>query len=134
MHEFGLIPAIKWKLDQTSKKYNIATSFYDNDISTNFETDTNLIIYRIICELIANVIKHADANEINVEIVKTRKDYFFTVTDNGKGLEPNSIEEPQGVGTFGLFSISERLDSMNGSLILESEPGKGTTAKVFIPG
>ncbi|MFP4470795.1 MAG: response regulator [Bacteroidales bacterium] len=133
LYEFGLIPAIRWKLEQVERKFNIKTSFKSFNNEIELKSDTTINTYRIICELIANVIKHADAAHLDVELQKNHKVYLFIVTDDGKGFDPANQENCESNGTFGLFSISERLDSMNGSILIDSAHGEGTRISISVP-
>ncbi len=133
LYEFGLLPAIKWKLDQVNKKFNIQTSFSSNNGDIYFESETTVNIYRIICELITNAIKHAGARHIGIGLYRENGNFRFEVNDNGKGFDVATLEGPEAADTYGLFSISERLDSMNGALEINSSPGEGTKVHVIVP-
>jgi signal transduction histidine kinase len=132
LYELGLIPAIQWKLDQIGEKYNLNTLLQTNNIVLDFNDDVKILLYRTICELLANIIKHANANLINIEIVKENKYFCISVKDNGKGFrykQGNNLSENKG---FGLFSIHERLELINGFLSINSDNKKGTEVIVKI--
>lgn len=84
-------------------------------------------IYRIIQELLANISKHAMA--INVSITITNHDNLMNIIieDDGKGFEDNVTNG------IGLKNIEERIESLNGKLLLETEPNKGSTFIIDIP-
>lgn len=133
LYELGLIPAIKWKLDQIKNNNQIRTTVHGEETKLELNNDTRILLYRIICELLFNVIKHAEANSIDVQISKNSKNYYFAVIDNGIGFDYELESKLTKKGGQGLFSIHERLDSIQGSLIIESKAQKGTKAIVSIP-
>ena len=133
LYELGLIPAIKWKLEQIEKRYGIATTIKNADEPLDIDTDIRILLYRIISELITNVIKHANADLIRIEINKDQKYLYISVIDNGNGFNFKTKTKTNEDGGFGLFSIRERLDSIQGYLLFESNHQTGTNAIVQIP-
>jgi PAS domain S-box-containing protein len=133
LYELGLIPAIKWKLDQVENKYGINTTIKSNTDSLDIITDIRILLYRIISELIANVIKHANADLLIIDVFREQNKLYISVIDNGQGFDTNKHTKFTDYGGFGLFSIKERLDSIQGSLSFESENNSGTKAIVQIP-
>lgn len=81
-----------------------------------------LNLYRVIQELIKNVMAHADASHILVQLLRNEKKLMVSVEDNGKGFAVNEVK-----GGIGLHNIRTRVNSLDGHLIIESRPGKGTT-------
>lgn len=133
LYELGLIPAIRWKLNQIESDSKIETAIQSKFAHLNMSTDTSILVYRIISELLVNVTKHSAASAVEVKINKDKKYYYFTVSDNGKGFNNHGeIKSPKD-GGYGLFSIIERLDSIQGKLNIESEANKGAKVTVTIP-
>jgi|FLOH01.1.fsa_nt_gi two-component system, sensor histidine kinase and response regulator len=133
LYELGLIPALKWKLKQFNEKSNITTNFFSSTETIDIIGDSRILIYRIVCELLANIIKHSEADFVNVEITHDKKNHYITVDDNGKGFDYKKELMLNQTGGYGLFSIKERLDSINGELVLISDKKSGTSAKIIVP-
>ena len=133
LYELGLIPAIKWRLEQIEEKFEIITNFKSSENTLNINSDISILLYRIICELLINIIKHANADLIEIKIRKDEKFFYFSVTDNGQGFNYQPKTKITKLGGFGLFSITERLDSIQGQLVIESEKEIGTKVLVIIP-
>lgn len=133
LYELGFLSAVKWKLDQIKGKFDIETTFNDHGIKMDLNAETSISVYRIVCELIANTLKHAKASTLSIEINKSMKHYQIVVTDNGKGFNTAKLEKNEDTNTYGLFSINERLDAINGLLKIDSTIGKGTRSEVFVP-
>jgi two-component system sensor histidine kinase/response regulator len=132
LYELGLIPAIKWKLEQIEEKQKIQTDLSGEDQKINLNKEYNIFIYRIVCELFANTIKHAKANKIEVKIMAKNEICRIIVIDNGLGFN-SDLNKTTTNGGFGLLSITERLDSIQGRIEIESAHKKGTKAIITIP-
>lgn len=133
LYELGLIAAIKWKLEQIKQKYSIATVFHTEENSIKLTTDIETLVFRMVCELLNNSIKHAEANLISVEIKKDSGYLTMIVSDNGKGfvfIQGKNLSELHG---FGLFSIKERLDTLQGSMVIDSNITQGAKIVLKVP-
>lgn len=133
LYELGLIPAIRWKLDQIKEKGKIRSVLNSEIDSVNLDTNSLILVYRVICELLLNIVKHAEANKILVDIKDSKNCYQIKVHDNGKGFDFDSISNNNKPSGYGIFSIQERLDSLNGKLKISSNYDSGTTATVMVP-
>ena len=93
--------------------------------------ETEVSIYRIILELVNNVVKHAKAAEVIVQLVKHPAYINITVEDNGVGFNYNQMmHNPNGIG---LNNIASRIDYLHGTIDFESGKGRGTTILINIP-
>jgi len=90
-----------------------------------------LCIYRVVQELIHNVIKHASASRLDIQIVKHRDRIVLTVEDDGAGFDMQ-YQKTNGNG-LGLRNIETRVSSLSGTVEIDSAPGKGTLIIVEIP-
>lgn len=89
---------------------------------------TGYQLYRIIQECLTNVLKHAKATEARVELTHSGKNLELRVSDNGVGLQKSSNG-----GGFGIRGMQERVESLHGTVTIDSEPEKGTKLQVIIP-
>ena len=133
LYELGLIPAFKWKLEQIEDKYGIETNLLGENLKIDIQKEFNIFLYRIVTELLNNVIKHAQANLIELEVKKEKNFYYISVRDDGVGFRMKLNKKVSLNGGFGLMSITERLDNIKGRLEIKSAEGKGTNAIVIIP-
>lgn len=129
-------------------------SFSVYELSEKIRTETNLEIdisisedvnelcsdilfhlYRIIQELLSNIIKYADANNVEINIYNDDDMFFLTVEDDGIGFEPQLISENHYTSSgLGLINIQERVNEINASWSIDSEKGKGTITIVEFSG
>lgn len=133
LFESGLIPALKWRLEQVEEKFDISTAFSCKIKEIDIDNESSILLYRIICELLMNIIKHANSSLIKIEIRKDQKHLYFEINDNGCGFEYHLNTTITKHGGFGLFTINERIESIQGEFVIDSELGKGTTATVITP-
>lgn len=133
LYELGLIAAIKWKLEQIEKENSIIAVFRSKEYTIKLGTNTKILIFRIVCELLNNTIKHACASLITVEVMNNTQNIVVKVIDNGKGFDLSSGSTLSELGGFGLFSINERLDALQGSMEIDSEPSKGAKITLTVP-
>ncbi len=133
LYELGLIPAIKWKLEQVSNKTSLPIEFSSTVEKINLESEQSILVYRSVSELLINVLKHAEASVINVNIKMIGKNYYISVVDNGKGFEYKNPKEFTRQEGYGLFSITERMDSIEGKFKIKSKKGDGTHAILIVP-
>lgn len=133
LYELGLIPAFKWRLEELEKKEKIKTLLLGEEIILKVKKEIVIFIYRIVNELIQNVLKHANASEITIKITQSAGKYYISVQDNGNGFDSNNRKITSKTGGFGLLSIKERIENFKGHFYIHSEPGKGTVAKIEIP-
>lgn len=107
-------------------------------ISAQFETkgpalvpgDASLCLYRVAQESLRNIAKHAQAINVRVVLSGTKAGIALRVEDTGDGFDLNGVRRNGGLG---LISMEERVRLVNGSISIQSQPGKGTTVDVFIP-
>ncbi|GCE10618.1 GAF domain-containing sensor histidine kinase [Tengunoibacter tsumagoiensis] len=92
-------------------------------------------IYRIAQEALANVRKHASAQQAELRLHLEDQWLSLVVRDNGKGFDPDSVAQftSTQTGHFGLAGINERVKLLGGNLCIRSEPGTGTCIEVSIP-
>ncbi|MBY0357107.1 MAG: sensor histidine kinase [Candidatus Obscuribacterales bacterium] len=99
-----------------------------NMSAPNVSSAINYQLFRIIQECLTNVMKHAEAKSVKVELKHDKKNIELNVSDDGKGLPQE--EETQG---FGLRGMQERVESMHGTVHIHSAPNEGTRLQVIIP-
>lgn len=109
-----------------------------SDIDINFDTvgaipqfskSDELFLYRILQELLHNVVKHAGASEVFVQMAYTNNLFGMTIEDNGKGFDV-ALAKEKNIKALGLFSIQRRIRSLGGNIDIVSEKGRGTSINI----
>jgi signal transduction histidine kinase len=128
---FGLASAIKNFTDKIRESKVINIDFHSNMFSVRLESDLEVVIYRSICELVNNSLKHAQADLITINL-NIRNDIIdILYDDNGKGCNIDRILEGQTKG-MGLQNMSSRISSKNGYLKINSENNEGFHAFISL--
>ena len=132
LNNFGLVRA----LNNFSNKINVARTIKINLESNlrdeRFDSNVEVVLYRVVCELINNTIKHAKAK--NIDLYLTKEGDYMTIDykDDGKGFNVNKvIDQPSGTG-MGLSNIYSRINSLKGEINIESEQKKGTFVTIKV--
>jgi signal transduction histidine kinase len=108
------------------------TSELDN-IDDVFAEDLRINFYRIVQESLGNILKHAEATEVNIRVKRRIEDVVLTIEDNGRGFSPDERSPLFSRSGFGLTGMGERARLLGGELKVRSTPGKGTTVLFEIP-
>jgi hypothetical protein len=127
----GLLKAVRQMADKVSVLNKITINVIDHGLDERLENSLELTIFRIIQELITNVIKHAHATEANIHITNHEDSLNIMIEDNGKGFNPNQITKTK--KGMGISSIDKRVTYLDGSMTIESEHNQGTTIIIDIP-
>jgi two-component system NarL family sensor kinase len=125
----GLADAIKNfidKIDKETLKIHLQTFGLKNRLESNVET----VLYRVIQETVNNVIKHAEATELDIQLVKEDESITATIEDNGKGFNTLQLKGLEGLG---LKNIRTRVEYLKGTVDFDSSIGRGTVVSVWIP-
>jgi two-component system sensor histidine kinase UhpB len=127
---FGLIAAIEMEADEFEQRTRISCIFESRDEGLAIPPDISIALFRILQEALANIIKHASANEVAVNIHNREEGIVLMVQDNGLGISEADRIKPR---SFGLRGIRERVEYFGGDVRIDSLPGQGTKVSVFIP-
>ncbi len=124
----GLINALEFEAAQLQKSGLFQINISTTGNSIFMDTNKELIIFRIVQELINNIIKHANATSINIELHYNTVLFIMSISDNGKGFVTN-----QTVYGTGLQNIKKRTLMLNGTLQIDSLQNEGAKFKIQIP-
>ena len=131
LSNFGLSSALSAFIAKINQTRAIEIEFKSNMENTRLESEKEVVMYRAACELINNSILHSGASRIEIELNKHEKFITLQFYDNGRGFDTASLESEESKG-MGLSNIETRVKSVDGVFILESNPGKGTSALIKI--
>lgn len=135
LYELGLGPALERLGETCCEKEGIAFIFHDDGRNGRLSEVLASALYRIARELLLNVVKHAKAERASLSLSVDAREIRLAVEDNGMGIEREQCARALGGlgGTYGLFSIRERVQHLGGRIELVSNPGEGTRATVVVP-
>ncbi|MBV6479336.1 MAG: hypothetical protein HGGPFJEG_02107 [Ignavibacteria bacterium] len=132
LERLGLTKTIISNINQADKSTNISFSADIDDIDNILSKENEINLFRVIHEIISNIIKHSKATKANFKVKLIAKSIYCLISDNGTGFNVSSKLLPGAKEGIGLEGIAERIKYM-GEYKIESEPGKGTVYKIKIP-
>jgi signal transduction histidine kinase len=130
LDHLGLSAAIKWQAGEFRDRAGIqcVLSVLPEDIE--LDQDLSIAIFRIFQETLSNVVRHAEATRVEVDLLAADGILTLEVRDNGKGITEEQISNPT---SFGIMGIRERVGFLGGRLEIKGIPGEGTIVAVSIP-
>jgi len=128
----GFFEALKKLADNILNTYDIQVKVHKNGLNQRLENSKEVILLRIINELVNNVIQHAKATEVDIHINGHDTTLNIKVVDNGKGFNTSQITKNE-TGGIGLKSIDRRVENLQGKMTIESRMGVGTSAIIDVP-
>jgi signal transduction histidine kinase len=129
LSNFGLASAISAFTNKINQTKAVEIDFKSNMETQRLENDKEVVMYRAVCELINNSVLHSGASRIEIELNKHEKFITLQFYDNGRGFDTSSLSKEDLKG-MGLSNIETRVKTVEGVFILESTPGKGTSALI----
>jgi len=127
--KFGLASAVRdfiSKIDSRELRVNLDIHGLSERLDANIET----VLYRVLQETVNNVIKHAGATQLDIQLIKEEGAVTAMIEDNGKGFEIVTMEQAEGMG---LKNMRTRVEYLKGSVEFDSTPGRGTVVSVWVP-
>ncbi len=130
----GLLSAIRWLAEESEKYSGIKTRVNVIGKEHQLPEDVAVALFRIIQEAVRNIGKHSGATRAGIIVEFHGHKTRITVSDNGKGFTlPSQVTELAKLGKLGLAGMQERVQLIDGTMSVQSEPGKATTITVEVP-
>jgi signal transduction histidine kinase len=124
IQDIGIVESIRQLLGNLQKSGRYQTDLQIVENFTGIDKNTDLIMFRMVQEIINNIMKHAKADHISVDIEGNENEAKLTITDNGIGFDMEKFKTA-GPG-IGLQNIFNRAKMINATVDIKSEPGNGT--------
>lgn len=128
LNDFGLNRAISRFVNQNLSRHTVRIEYEENIGSKRYNHDMELILYRVVCELVSNSLKHSKCKRITLRVEEKSGVVSIYYGDDGVGFDSDALAECG----LGLSNISSRINSLNGTFDIHSDLGKGMTAMVKV--
>ena len=127
---FGLARAVSSFINKLSAFSKVKVNFSTNLQEVRFDADVEVILYRVICEMINNSLKHASAEHLNLSILRMPGEEINIIfEDDGVGFVPEEVlNNPE--GGMGMSNMFSRIASLKGNVDIDSAPGEGTRIRI----
>ncbi|WP_109298893.1 sensor histidine kinase [Aquimarina sp. AU474] len=126
----GLLPAIKNLAKKVSNGNNLKIEVQGYGLEERLDNTIEISIFRMVQELVTNIIKHAQANEVHISLTNHDSLLNIIIEDNGEGFDAKILPEKDGMG---LATIEKRIEHLEGTFEIDSTPRKGTNIIINIP-
>ena len=130
LDSFGLVAALEWQANEFQSRTGIPCHVKSTVDDSQLGQDVATVFFRIYQEALTNIIRHAKASQVEVELAQEDQSVVLRVKDNGRGI---SEEEIANTRSIGLVGMRERAMLIGGEISLQGAPGKGTTMTLRVP-
>jgi signal transduction histidine kinase len=135
LDRLGLLAGLEWLANDVARYSGVAVKVGVLGTGRRLPADVELTLFRIAQEALRNMWRHAQATEAEVAVDFQESKVAMAIRDNGRGFDvPTSVGDLTRYGKLGLTGMQERARLLGGNVTFESEPGRGTTVRVEIPG
>ena len=132
LHDAGLVPALHWLVRQQEEKHGLRVQIQTQADAEPDSEDMKVLLFQVVRELLFNTVKHAGVRDANVELTRRGDQLQIVVADDGAGFEISGLRQKPG-GSFGLFSIRERLRLLGAEMSIDTGVGRGTRVTLVAP-
>jgi signal transduction histidine kinase len=129
--KYGLIQALEDLSEKVRSSDQLKVEFNTFGMDgVKLEEHFEITVYRLVQEALSNIVKHARATEVIVQVEKDEETIHITIEDNGVGFK---VQEAKEKGGMGMRNLDSRVKYLNGRLDIQSEPGNGTSILIHLP-
>jgi signal transduction histidine kinase len=135
LDDLGLVAALRWYLDRVSNRAGLALHFtVDSEFSERLPSEIETVCFRLVQEALTNIIRHARAEEVWVDLKIDRDTFFVSVKDDGVGFNvKEALEKGVNGSSMGLQGMLERVNLVKGDLKFTSSPQQGSFISAQFP-
>ena len=126
--KFGLVPAVQELCNAINESGRVEVKLVTYGMETRLENKVEITIYRTIQELMSNILKHAKATTVTVQLNRIENELNISIEDNGIGFDMEKVNKG-----MGLKNIEARVHSIDGSIFFDSGKGNGTSVMIEVP-
>ena len=131
LDDLGLAAAIEWQAGEFASRNGVQCKVTVPPVDLHLDGDRATATFRIFQECLTNVIRHAQAKSVRVELCQEEESILLVVEDDGIGFSESGFSNA--LGSLGLLGMKERAQFCGGDVQISSSPGNGTTVTVRVP-
>ena len=130
LDELGLFAAIEWQTQEFSERTGITCNLTIPKHELKLSPEIKTTVFRIFQETLTNIVRHSNANWVQIKLVWDAKNLILSIKDNGKGITINQINDSKSLGILGM---KERASILGGRFEIKNSMGSGTVVKLVLP-
>ena len=127
----GLVPAIKWVLEQSCGRAGLRCEERYPSEELRLTDDASIAVFRVVQESLTNIVRHSGASAVDLSVELSGGDLVLRIRDDGKGIPADRMSNL--VGSHGIASMRHRVTSLGGQWKIQTPPGGGTLIVVRLP-
>ncbi|MBN1152524.1 MAG: GAF domain-containing protein [Dehalococcoidia bacterium] len=129
LDDLGLVAALEWLARDFQQRSGIRCPT-DVDSTLDVSGHRATVLFRICQESLTNVVRHSGASEVTVSLSRRDSEIVLVVSDNGRGITPEQMEDPR---SYGVMGMRERARALGGRVVIHGVPGEGTSVEAALP-
>jgi signal transduction histidine kinase len=134
LDDFGLMSALRWYLDRHARRTGLDIQLMGEPFAARLEPDVETACFRVAQEALTNIVRHAQARQVRVEVRREPDGVHLVLRDDGVGFDVQAARDRASRGgSLGLLGMQERIASLGGNMEIDSAEGKGTEIRVHLP-
>lgn len=133
LDDFGLIPTLQWLTEKFSTRTRITVDVRTPPPELRLPGVIEVLLYRVTQEALTNVMKHAKARRVEIDLRVTDAEVALTIADDGVGFDVERFRRTPAVGGVGLLGMRERVAHYSGHIDIRSRPGGGVRIMLTLP-
>jgi PAS domain S-box-containing protein len=134
LDDLGLVPALRGYVDRQARQAGLSARVIAEVPDAHLSPDLQITCFRIVQEALNNIVRHAQAENVRVELRKREDELEVTVSDDGVGFDVElALKRATHGASLGLLGMQERSAFMRGGIEIESVPGHGTKVRARFP-
>ena len=130
LDDLGLSAAIRWKIREFDERTQISYRFKSNPRDISLNSKQNSFLFRIFMEAMTNIVRHAEAQNVEITIEQKTQSLLFQIVDDGKGTNKHLLESSK---SLGIYSMREYAETIGGNFNISSQLHKGTSITLKLP-
>ena len=130
LDDLGLVAACDWLAQNFRQRTGVPCELVIGEGELDLPDPYATAVFRVLQESLTNATKHSEATQVEVTLERGDDEVVLTVSDNGLGFSPSQPRKP---GSQGLTGLRERASLLNGTVTIDSAPGRGTVVEMRLP-
>jgi signal transduction histidine kinase len=134
LDDLGIVAALRWYIDRQAQRAGFEAQFLASPPELRLEANLETTCFRVVQEALTNVVRHAQAQRVRIELQKHQDELFLTVFDDGIGFDLHEVwQRTTNDTSLGLLGMRERVQLVGGTIEIISRPEGGTEIQVVFP-
>jgi PAS domain S-box-containing protein len=134
LDDLGLVPALRWCVDRQAQRAGINVQFAAEPLEKRLPADVETTCFRVVQEALTNVVRHAQARQVSIELQRRDEDLLVAIRDDGVGFDvQRALQRATRGESLGLPGMQERVLLAGGQIEIESAPAHGTEVRIRLP-